>query len=84
MPLGSEASLSALLNIAEGNGKRQKPTRARFFDDARGSTSECAGCLDALVAKRVCTPERVHEGKQMLRRIFSMLTKLIQRFGTDQ
>ena len=31
------ASLSALLNTAEGNGKRQTRQRAKFFDDARGS-----------------------------------------------
>src|SRR5260221_82291 len=31
------ASLSALLNTAEGNGKRQRQVRAKFFDDARGS-----------------------------------------------
>jgi 23S rRNA-intervening sequence protein len=29
------ASLSALLNTAEGNGKRQGKQRAKFFDDAR-------------------------------------------------
>ena len=74
------ASLSVLLNIAEGNGKRQQRTRAKFFDDARGSTSESAACLDALVAKAVCSPPRVEEGKRMLRRVFAMLTKLVQRF----
>src|SRR5439155_9579672 len=45
------ASLSSLLNTAEGNGKRRGQVRAKFFDDARGSATECAGCLDALVAK---------------------------------
>src|SRR5437667_12408539 len=75
------ASLSALLNTAEGNGKRQRPVRAKFFDDARGSATECAGCLDALVAKRVCVPERMLEGKQMLARIVGMLTKLVQVFS---
>ena len=34
------ASLSALLNTAEGNGRRQRQTRAKFFDDARGSATE--------------------------------------------
>jgi hypothetical protein len=29
------ASLSSLLNTAEGNGKRQGKQRAKFFDDAR-------------------------------------------------
>lgn len=52
------ASLSVLLNIAEGNGRRRQQTRAKFFDDARGSTSESAACLDALVAKRVSSGTR--------------------------
>ena len=74
------ASLSALLNTAEGNGRRQRRTRAKFFDDARGSASECAGCLDALVAKGICTAQEIDNGKQLLLRITSILTKLIQRF----
>ena len=45
------ASLSMLLNTAEGNGRRQGRQRAKFFDDARGSAIECAACLDASVAK---------------------------------
>src|SRR5207302_4739692 len=47
------ASLSSLLNTAEGNRKRQGKQRAKFFDDARGSTVECAACLDALVARKL-------------------------------
>jgi four helix bundle protein len=74
------ASLSALLNTAEGNGKRQRPVRAKFFDDARGSATECAACLDALVAKRVATEDRILEGKKMLVRIVSMLCGLVDRF----
>jgi four helix bundle protein len=49
------ASLSIVLNTAEGNGKSRKLIRAKFFDDARGSATECAACLDALVAKGVAT-----------------------------
>ena len=78
------ASLSSLFNTAEGNGKRQRATRAKFFDDARGSATECAGCLDALVAKKVCTAERLREGKQMLARIVGMLTKLVVMFSSDE
>ena len=77
------ASLSALLNTAEGNGKRQRPVRAKFFDDARGSATECAECLDALVAKGVSTPARIKEGKALLVRIVSILTKLIDRFDSN-
>src|SRR4051812_21787563 len=60
------ASLSTLLNTAEGNGKRQRQVRAKFFDDARGSATECAACLDALVAKNTAVAERVISGKQLL------------------
>ena len=74
------ASLSQLLNTAEGNGKRVSQLRARFFDDARGSATECAACLDALLAKQACAAKRVEEGKAMLVRIVSMLTKLVDRF----
>jgi four helix bundle protein len=74
------ASLSALLNTAEGNGRRATKQRAKFFDDARGSATECAACLDALVAKDACSKDRVEEGKAMLVRIVAMLSKLVQRF----
>ena len=62
------ASLSALLNTAEGNGKRRGRQRAKFFEDARGSASECAACLDAPVAKRFVSKDRVRSGKEMLAR----------------
>ena len=70
------ASLSALLNTAEGNGKRQGRQRAKFFDDARGSAIECAACLDAAVAKGFVSPSRILPGKEMLGRAVAMLTRL--------
>ena len=75
------ASLSALLNTAEGNGRRQRPQRAKFFDDARGSATECAACLDALVAKGACEVSRIADGKDLLLRIVSMLCKLVERYS---
>jgi four helix bundle protein len=77
------ASLSVLLNTAEGNGKRQGHQRAKFFDDARGSAFECAACLDASVAERFVSADRVEPGKEMLARVVAMLTRLIDRFDTD-
>jgi four helix bundle protein len=74
------ASLSTLLNTAEGNAKRQGRQRAKFFDDARGSATECAACLDAAVAKRFVAADRVKPGKEMLGRIAAMLTRLVNRF----
>ncbi len=77
------ASLSVLLNIAEGNGRRGSQQRVRFFDDARGSATECAACLDALMAKRAATEARIAEGKALLVRVVSMLSKLMERFGEE-
>lgn len=74
------ASLSSLLNTAEGNGKGQRQGRAQFFDDARASAMECAGCLDAIVAQKLATPERILDGKRLLVRIVSILCKSVERF----
>jgi four helix bundle protein len=77
------ASLSALLNTAEGNGRRQGKQRAKFFDDVRGSAIESAACLDASVAKKLSSVDRIQSGKEMLVRIVSMLSKLVERFDPD-
>jgi hypothetical protein len=54
-----------------------------FFDDARGSALECAACLDASVAKRIATRDRIQPGKEALVRFVAMLTKLVERFDPD-
>jgi four helix bundle protein len=72
------ASPSALLNTAEGNGRRQGRQRAKFFDDARGSAIECAACLDASLAKGFASLDRIQAGKEMLVRIVAM------RFDPEQ
>jgi four helix bundle protein len=77
------ASMSVPLNTAEGNGKRQGRQRAKSFDDARGSALECAACLDAAIAKRVATKDRIQPGKEMLVRVVAMLTRLVERFDPD-
>ena len=64
------------LNIAEGNGKRSRKDRSRYLDIARGSALESAACLDVLVARSVLMPSDVSKGKNLLRRIVEMLSKL--------
>ena len=78
------ASLLTLLHMAEGNAKRHGRQRAKFFDDARGSAIECAACLDASVAKRFVSIDRIHPSKEMLGRIVAMLTRLVDRFDADE
>jgi four helix bundle protein len=73
------ASQSIPLNIAEGNGKQTIKERNRFFQIARGSALECAAVHDILRAFSLIDEEANRQGKSQLKRIVSMLTRLIQR-----
>jgi len=75
------ASTSIVLNLAEGNGKRSHPERCRFFDIARGSTLECAACLDVLVARGKVALESATKGKTILLEVVAMTAGLIARFS---
>jgi len=70
------ASQSVVQNIAEGNGKRSAADRRRYFCIARGSALECASTLDILRTCRTLSVESTDQGKQMLHRIVSMLSKM--------
>lgn len=78
------ASTSIPLNIAEGNGKFTAPDRCKYFDIARGSSLEFAGCLDVLVAKKKIKAEEAAEGKEIILPIVSMLVGLIKRTSPDR
>ena len=73
------ASQSITQNIAEGNGKGTQADRRRFFEIARGSALECASIQDILQECSVIEGKENQEGKAMLLRIVSMLTKLGKR-----
>lgn len=70
------ASLSVPLNVAEGYGKRALADRARFYDIARGSAHECGAILDASQILSIIDERIYTEGKELLRRIVSMLVKM--------
>ena len=78
------ASTSVPLNIAEGNGKFTAPDRCRYLDSARGSVLECAACLDVLVAKGRAAEAEIDPGKQLLRRVVSLLVGLIRSNSPDR
>ena len=73
------ASQSITQNIAEGNGKGTEADRRRFFEISRGSALECASIQDILEVCGVIGVNENEEGKAMLVRIVSMLTKLGKR-----
>ena len=72
------ASRSIPLLIAEGVGKATPAHQARYFTDARGSALECAACLDVLQEESLVEAVMYSDGKALLTRIVSMLTKLVR------
>ena len=77
------ASTSVVLNIAEGNGKRQRRDRCRYLDIARGSAVECAACLDVLVARKQLSAAVAEEGKAVLLAVVSLVSGLIAYFAPE-
>jgi four helix bundle protein len=75
------AAQSIPLNIAEGNGKRGPKDRGRFFEIARGSAFECAAIQDVLTASSGLEPESNAALKLKLKRIVSMLTRMVMKTG---
>jgi four helix bundle protein len=73
------AAQSIPLNNAEGNGKQSHKDKNRFFVIARDSTLECASIHDVLRVCDAITDDANQLGKSNLKRIVSMLTRLIQR-----
>jgi len=70
------AALSISSNIAEGSGKPTTADRKRFAGIARGSAMECGAILDACRVLGIAEESILREGKQLLVRIVSMLTKM--------
>ena len=70
------ASTSVPLNIAEASGKTSAVDRARFHAIARGSALECAAILDVLQLLGAAALPDVEEGKILLSRVVSMLSKM--------
>ena len=73
------AAQSIPLNIAEGNGTQSLKDKNRCFEIARGSALECAAIHDILISFEAIDAELNRVGKTNLKRIVSMLTRLIQR-----
>jgi len=70
------AALSITLNIAEGVGRRAIADKQRFYSIARGSAMECGAILDAFHVIRLIDNEHFKEGKTLVVRIVSMLTRM--------
>lgn len=72
----TRASISIVLNLAEGAGKQSKLDKRRYYLSARGSATESAALLDICAKLHLIENERHQAGKEMVVRIVSMLIKL--------
>ncbi|PYQ50877.1 MAG: four helix bundle protein [Acidobacteria bacterium] len=74
------ASLSIVLNIAEGAGRRSAPEKARYYVIARGSATESAALLDVLARDGRISVSDVRAGRAQIIRIVHMLSRLVARW----
>jgi len=78
------ARTSIVLNILGGNGRFTSPDRCKFFDIARGSGLESAGCLDLIFIKKLVSEIELDQGKTLLKDIVSLLVGLIRSNSPDR
>ena len=70
------ASVSIVLNIAEGAGRFSPADKARFYAIARGSATECAAIMDVILSRGLAPASTCRRGRALLVRIVQMLTRL--------
>ena len=70
------ASVSIVLNISEGTGRRSRRDKARFYAIARGSAMECAAIVNLALVRDLAPYLECRRGRSLLVRIVQMLTKL--------
>lgn len=72
------ASISIVINIAEGSGRFTKPDKKNFYIIARGSVYECVSILDVIKDEDSITSEKFKEFYKNFEEVSKMLLGLIQ------
>jgi len=75
------ASLSVVLNLAEGCGRVSRRQRRYHFGVARGSATECAALADVLRLRRLTPAAECFRARSLAVRCVQMTTKLIESMG---
>jgi len=68
--------MSIPLNIGEASGKVSPAERLHGHAIARGEAMECGTIIDVVRLIDVIPPDELNEGRQLLIRIVSMLSKM--------
>ena len=69
------ASLSVVLNIAEGAGRRSRKDKARHYAIARGSAMESAAVVDVIARRSLAEATACGSVRALYVRVVQMLTK---------
>ncbi len=72
------AGLSIANNLAEGNGKRSKKEKKRYFDTSSDSTRECVSVFNVLKRQKMIDDKAYSELRIDAREITSMIRGLIE------
>ncbi len=67
---------SSILNLSEGNGRRSKKERNRFFDISLGSIAEVASIIDIFCAYGYISANGSEDLKSILRNAYAMIINL--------
>ena len=70
------ASLSAVLNVAEGGGRHSRRDKRRHYAIARGSAMETAACIDVIRLRRLAPEALCDRARSLALRVVQMLSKL--------
>ena len=70
------ASLSVVLNVAEGAGRHSRRDKRRHYAIARGSAMETAACIDVVRLRRLAPESVCDQARSLALRTIQMLTKL--------
>src|SRR5262249_25843255 len=76
------ASVSIVLNIAEGAGRFSPPDKARFYGIARGSATDSAAIVDVVLSRGLGSTLPCRQAQPLLLRIVQMLTRLNASMGS--
>jgi four helix bundle protein len=78
----SRASMSVVLNIAEGSSRFTDKERKYYFTVARGSVIECVAILDLLTDQEIINEEQqeklIAQADEISRMLFSIIRKASQ------
>ncbi|MBI4114824.1 MAG: four helix bundle protein [Candidatus Niyogibacteria bacterium] len=71
------ASISIVINIAEGSGKFSKADKRNFYTIARGSVYECVSLIELIFDEEAVSKERYGDFYQKYETLSKMLLGLI-------